>query len=363
MFLCFLHLLTIVWWHGDLAILEREQAVCWPFLAGCQTLRPWSELAVVAWCVGYGGAAVFSMVCLILNRLSFAWRGLIVSEILKLVVFLQDYRFMGNYHYMLFWLTFAYLFLNERKALLPYLILLFYLAAGALKLNTEWISGAALGSPPPWDGRLTVPLQAYCVFLETVVVLLLIAKSWPGFLFAWFQLVLLHLLSFPIVGFYYPCVAGAFLGFLVVHARDGFPFPGPRSKSALVYLGTFVVVQVPFHLAPVDGVLSGFGRTWALNMFDSYSECQTFGVIQSGPSEIREVSYVPQNLVPRIRCDPIVMANYLRDQCRAGETPSQASLVGFSRRSVDRKWTSIFASKIDCRDVNRFSLWPRKEIW
>ena len=166
--------------------------------------------------------------------------------------------------------------------------MLFYFWAGTLKLNWEWVSGGALYRPL-WllTGPAVVAACAYVVVLELVIVWgLLSRRSWI-FWSSLAQVLLFHVMSFAVVGWFYPLLMFALLAiFPLARCIPGAP-PEPASASASSggacrgrrsrWRSRFSLVQLTTHLYPGDTAITGEGRLFALHMFDARVVCEAGG--------------------------------------------------------------------------------------
>lgn len=349
-----LHLLSLYfWWSMIPELTTAMNGYCWPAFPACESLRPFSSVSIFGIRAIYLIAGLSCAGFFALKKWIPAWWTLLACELLKLFIFAQDFRFMGNYHYILFLFGFVFLFLPQRMSVIPALWVLVYVSAGALKLNSEWISGAALDRVPIWGDRFVSELQVYVIFIEIVLSWLLLSRTRAFFWIAVFHLACFHAASYFIVGFYYPAICFVILGFLVWLSRASFPLPRPQGRAAWILLIVFVIAQARFHLASKDGALTGVGRLGALNMFDVSSDCEAYAEL-SGPGGVRtEVSTTPKGEALRIQCDPVIFANFARqicDQVKRGEMDGEQLIFqAYSRRSSDWNWRRIFNLKTDCR--------------
>jgi hypothetical protein len=141
---------------------------------------------------------------------------LALVTLLKFALHMSNYNFMGNYHYMAYFVTMAFLFVGHKKHLIKYLIVSFYIAAGALKMNMDWLSGAAMIRTPWLNGPLLSVSLFYVVLLELVLVAGLLHRRQSVRIFVLIQLLAFHIFSWHIVGFYYPMVMFSLLSLFVM---------------------------------------------------------------------------------------------------------------------------------------------------
>ena len=142
-----LHVLALIFWEHQGTLLRRlpkiEDPICWPFLPFCRVFKPESQFQInVLACL-----LIFSIVSIVISyfvSMRLFWWCNLFGFLVKQYIILLDYRFMGNYHFMPQLILFTWLFLPNKEKLIPYLTVGFYVAAGLLKFNPEWLSGATL---------------------------------------------------------------------------------------------------------------------------------------------------------------------------------------------------------------------------
>ena len=150
-FLAFTMVWTWILWmqKGIVKVLAQDPAfpLCWPFFENCHTFRFWTPGQLTLFLYGFLGLAlVVSSLFWFKRHLNWAWTGLLVLNLIKLAVFWQSYKLMGNYHFMAFLAGFAYLLVPNKVQTLKLLIVGFYVSAGLIKFESEWFSSAAM--PP-----------------------------------------------------------------------------------------------------------------------------------------------------------------------------------------------------------------------
>ena len=200
----------VLWLQTDVARVlgVGSEAICWPWLDSCQSWRiiP-SEFIRVFYCSLLGLSLVISFLFLYGKKIKIAYYGLILIYLLDFACVAFDFRFRLNAHVMAFLMVTLFLFFPSKIKSLKLALLLFYFWAGILKFNSEWLSGAALYSDP-WliHGALKPWACAYVLILETFFVWgLIIDRAWIRWI-VFFQLMVFHVLSYAVVGFFYPTV-------------------------------------------------------------------------------------------------------------------------------------------------------------
>ena len=323
------HAVTMLFWRQQsvISFLGRgTEAICWPLVRGCESFRALT-VQQLAWGLrGYFAAAILVAVLFLFpRRVRLACLGLAGLSVFLLSFSLLDFRLRANQHYMVLWISAVFLLLPSKRDAIRVLLVLFYLWASTLKLNAEWISGAAL---PVADWMIPASLAAAaCVYL----IVLEAGMSWgllarPGWIFwgALGQFYLFHAVSWQQVGFYFPMVMFLLLSaFPLIRLGPGGQ-EGPsvlfrlvrgqlRPSSYAVMVG-FSLLQLPPHLIPGDAALTGEGRSYALHMVDAGVRCRGWAVVRREDGSSFEVDLHGKTVV-RIACDPIVIAERARNIC------------------------------------------------
>ncbi len=344
----FVHVLTFVFWRGDAPLQGvlpvGATPICWPFFEDCHRFRFLTPAGVDVILGGYLLLAL-AAIALFARRSAAAWAYacLLCLEVIKGLIIVQDYRLRMNQHYMAFFVALVFLVFPAKRRLLQYLIVLFYFWAGTLKLNRDWLSGEMFNfGRVLWLPGWLVPVAcAYVVVLESVLVFVLLSRRRWLFWAMLGQLLLFHVMSYPVVGFYYPSLMCALLSIFLLSRVVGSEADRPRlatfwtgreSLSAYVLLTGFSVLQLVPHLFPGDSAITGEGRLFALHMFDARVTCEAHVTLHDGQGGARRVRIVP--LTPsRIHCDPIVYLSVARALCRQGVEQQRWTDLDLSLRS------------------------------
>jgi hypothetical protein len=310
------------------------------------------------------------------RRTGWAFAALLVLELLKAAIVFQDFRLRLNQHYMHGLVSLCFLFVPGKREVIRVLIAGFYFWAGALKLNTEWLSGAALYNTDTFwiPGPLLPYACAYVVVLEMGVVFGLFAKRAWMFWGALAQFALFHVFSWPVVGFYYPLLMFGLLALYplcrllpaaasdatlaeLLHGRI-------RRQTAWVLAGFSALQLVPMAI-PGDSALTGEGRIFAVHMFDAKIFCEADYILTERNGSVRHlepgVAYPP-----RIRCDPLLHWNYARHLCREAAKAGwdvRLDLELWSRHADEESYQQVLDVRDFCAsDLTVRTLWHNEWI-
>lgn len=371
--LAFLHVVTVMWWVDQRVIgflHAGAEPICWPVVPECQRLRVLPPGGLVALFGAYLAAAVgVGALFLSARRVAWAYWSLGLLNALKLGIMLLDFRLRMNQHYMAFAATAAFLFVPGKREALRVLVVLFYVWAGTLKLNWEWISGAGLYRPV-WlfTGVGIIVACLYVIVLELVVSWGLLARRAWVFWAAFAQLIVFHVFSWPVVRFFYPLLMFAILAVYPL-CRGIVPRDPPEGLLASLWRGrqrwpvyataaVFSFLQLTPHAFPGDHAITGEGRLYALHMFDARTVCTGYATLRGadGAATRRDLKL---NLDARIACDPIVFYNRARNLCRARDAERLAfrdlDLHLWARRATDPALQPVIAIEGFCARNLRYN--------
>lgn len=270
----------------------------------------------------------------------------------------MDYRLRLNQHIMSTWVTLAFLFVPNKIQCIRLLLALFYFAAGLVKLNPEWFSGAALQGRLPFFQGVTLQWAcAYVVVLELVLIWGLFSKkTWVRW-GTWGQLMLFHAISFPVVGFFYPVLMFSLLLIFpltwLTEEGAGLSFSWRQYKAPLAMGLVFALTQVPWSSASgEDPALTGKGRLISLHMIDAWVECEAVAQVHDLGKPLFQKSLL-MSLPARIKCDPVVFKNRAENICKKLHLKStNLDLHLKSKRSTDANYTEVLNIKNFCSQKN-----------
>lgn len=320
---------------------DSPLSICHPYLAECGDV--FSLSSGMAQFIAFIYLVVIC-ISLIFYFLSFcrqnpflgkiAYSLLFLAFILKVLIFVSRYSFMGNYHTMHFCLGFAYLIAPTSFGLYLLMLTLQYFMAGLLKFNLEWLSGAALLRTPWIESEFYLWALAYAIVLETTLI-------W-GWFFKWkwlqrltlFQVLAFHGFSWSIVGYFYPVLMFGLLFPVIVtffvkpESWGGVSTLLKSIKEKPFVLGFGLMVCCSLLVFNIeskfdgDPALDGEIRTMRLNMLDATTKCHVMFILQEKGRNVI-LTLPPSGRAVRTHCDPVIFQSYLKTYCaslRLGQT-------------------------------------------
>jgi hypothetical protein len=377
-FLALSHIVCWATWMWDSenplmkTVFNDLRALCWPASDICVSMRPF--MIQWAWLISLV-YLIFSIFALIeflraknikrsLILLSAAWA-------LQCFIRYQDYRFMGNFHYMNAWTHLFFIFFPRRRQLLAYLIVSFYVSAGLLKFNREWLEGAAFIRPPMIQGLWLKIGCYYVVVLEMLLIPLLLFIKNKVFRYAvFFQIIAFHLFSWHIVGYLYPltmfCLISIFPLSWYLPLKESKKKIDLHLSSKLAFgaLAVFWIFQMIPWIIAGPSELTGEGRIFSSNMLDSRSQCENLSTLYYNDKTV-EVSDYGYDWGIRIACDPWLQYQLALNHCRlrAKEDPGFLDMDWFmlSKRSLDEDWKISVHVENFCSRRPTYYSWKRND--
>lgn len=329
------------------ALLSPEVApVCWPVFAWCDALRVLSPPTWTAMVAAFTVASVFNTLCFFWPRaVPVATAALAALTVFKLLLVFQDFRLTLNHHYMAGWIAVVFFLARSKEDALENVLVAMYVIAATIKLtpSAEWLSGEAFYGRLP----LGVPAQligwarAYVVALELFVVFGL--KSRRPWLFgsSLAQFFVFHLVSYGVVGWFYPAIMFLLLSiFPIRFALQEAPTWRSSVQRSLAWVLLLILAQLPKAVFAGSSAITGEGRLFALNMFDSPVECRAYlaneSIDRGAWQRLR-----PPGLNTRTMCDPIVYRAIAEAACL--KSPDAAVAPAFrlfieTRRTSERRY-------------------------
>lgn len=381
------HLLSFFHWEyrraAPLLLDPSAFAVCWPFFESCAAWRwlPREGWEVLLWtlaALSLASAAGFAS----RRTTSVGYWLLAAATALRLAILVQDFQLRLNQHYMLTWVVAVFLLLPRRRDLLQHLLVLFYFWAGLLKLDYEWLSGAALyGKDRIWIPASLIPASCvYVVVLEVVLIFGVYSRRAWLFWATLAQLAVFHVISWKVVGFFYPTLMFLLLSIFpatrLLTPREAWPrspLASLRSRGAslresrvaLALAASFSICQLVPYAMPGDSALTGEGRLFALHMFDAQVECEPAYSMRFADGSTRPYPTAwLRNFPRRIRCDPILFLNAGRHLCERLPRPfaEDIDVRVLARRASDPTWHTLIDVERFCAAGLTYDLW-RPNAW
>jgi hypothetical protein len=367
------HVLSVLFWMTSGAwqfMHDSGETICWPLFPWCNELRVLSPAHTQLGLVAFAAASVIVALAFLRRRwTAAAYAGLFVLTLAKVGLIALDYRLRLNQHYMAFWASFVYLLIPGKRDAVRLLLVLFYFWAGTLKVNWEWISGAALYRPL-WffTGRGVIVACAYVVLMELFVSWGLLARRSWIFWSAVAQVALFHVMSWAVVDFFYPVLMFLLLSIVVLDrlyprpddAQDRLDFGsllkgGARPATYATGL-LFTAFQLVPYSFPGDRTITGEGRLYALHMFDARVVCDAWA-IGTGANGTDARIDLRAGMLPRVNCDPIVVigrAHHLCDRLGRPGVPANLHVMLRARRSTESELQTVIDVPSFCTSDVRY---------
>lgn len=342
-----------MWFWRSTAVLNflgpDAEAVCWPMLPGCEALRIFSIRELMWGLRGYFAAAIVVAILFLLPRfIKPALAGLAGLTLFQVVIIALDFRLRANQNYMALWMTGVFLLAPHKRDVLRVMMVMFYVWAGSLKLNLQWISGASLPHTN-WviPDALLVPACIYLIVLEMGISWGLLARRGWIFWGALAQFALFHVISWQQVGFFFPMTMLPLLAIFpllrLMPATHEEPsllrriLTGRAPRPVYGAMLLFSLFQLPPRLIPGDAAVTGEGRSFSLHMVDAGVECRGWAEVRTPRGDTTVV--LSGRSVIRMRCDPILIRERARNICEGTSSlvrnAVDLDLHLVSRRSLD----------------------------
>lgn len=367
--LALVHGLTYIFWRHRFGFLSQAaegayDSVCWPFFPACEALHVIQEEYLILFLQMYGLLALATAGCFLLRRVNIhlALGALFALNIFKLYFYYGEARLFGNYHAMPFLLTFVYFVFPNKWNSIRTLLVCFYVGAGVLKLNPEWLSGATSAeffykfAYTNWLVRATEFFKlanAAVVMLELWLVFLLLSSRKSRILIALIPLLLFHLVSWAATGFFYPTIMFALLSAfpLFIYVSKKISYSYPRNIAFNLFLALYIGFQALPWTLPGDAALTGEGRWGALSMYDAYARCYASAVATFANERIELPVDKEDFRGVRVWCDPYFYRSRLLRHCedfkRTREDFRGISLRLYSKRTMD----TDFVERVSFADI------------
>lgn len=359
-------------WRQASYFSNEAEAICWPLLEHCFRYRFFDIPQVRGILLAYGTLSALTILLFLPRRRgALAYWALLGVNVFKTLLYAQDYRLRMNQHYMLYWVTAAFLCLPNKRQLLRYTLVSFYVGASILKYNVEWLSGGALHTNPLWIPDALIPAScAYVVVLESFIVWGALSGIRWVYWATLFQLYLFHVVSWPPVGFFYPLLMFALLAIFPLtrlFPRADEPmsllralFTGRQPRSTYLFLAAFGVLQLVPAVMPGDEKLTGEGRLFSLHMFDARVYCRGAMTLKFTDGRRQEQPIPPRGLSIRMQCDPALHFSRAKRTCdehRGDPDFLDLDLVYDARRAHQTTMRPLVNITDFCRQDPAYNVW------
>jgi hypothetical protein len=353
-----------------------DDRVCWPLAPHCDRVRALLSPALVAGAIavymalGAAAALLFALPRANAARANAAVATFAVAALAGTALCSLDYRLRFNQTYMLAWVVIAILVAPRKAQVIQALVALFYLWAATLKLNPEWLSGAALYEKPFLVPASLVP--AACVYVLVLEMVLIWGLFSPDARWRWAvyaQLLLFHALSWNVVGYFYPLLM---FGLTAVYPLVWLRAPGetltlarlradPGARRAVGGAALlFSAFQLAPRLLPGDTAITGEGRLFALHMFDARVECTGGATLRAQDGALSRAALINEHEDARTRCDPIVLVAQGQRLCRLLAQQGDARRVDVAidaKRVTDERAQPLIHVDDFCHQSTEYSPW------
>jgi len=193
------------------------------------------------------------------------------------------------------------------------------------------------------------------------------------------QLLLFHLASYWVVGFFYPVLMFLLLTIVpFVHFGPRLSVEDTESPRAVLsgvsrpqehpvafaFLVGFSVLQLTPRLFPGDVAVTGEGRMFALNMFDAPLSCRGYATVHRSREQPEMLTLTAPFVNPRIACDPIVYRAIALALCRRNDTARDfhdIDLTLDTRKHGQHISSTVVSVKSFCTTRPRYSVWRHNE--
>lgn len=331
--LALFHLLQFYFWNVDgrlpLKLVQQGIPMCWSWFEHCGWMHavPFGLLSTF-----YYSYAVFmalaATVLLLTEWVAFGYYLLMIGSLFGVSLYFQDLRLSTNEGYMIFFMTFAYLFIPSKHRLMRRLVVSFFVARGLSEAAADWLTGSWYMEHLHVPIKLAEWLAAMSVLVQMIGAAAMLFRDaryfWSGWLCV-FVYTCTHLYIGEIQA---SCLA---LGVLLYVAFDelelrkaerqyiyqSFIRPEPSFIWGGILLALFWAAQLmPFVSLPRESKVRGFLNVWALHPEAAHEECEqkTLAVYKN---RIEEIDVEPQLArQPAMYCNSYLRFLDLKGTCQ-----------------------------------------------
>ncbi len=312
-FISLTNVFSWIFWQQRTIVYAKP--ICWTFVPYCNEYNSFFN-AYAGYIIGlYGAISVFTCLLFAFTQIKKAYWSLMIIFFLKLFIQFHDYRLMGNYHYMSNIIMLLFLFIENKAHLIRLAIVGFYMGAGLIKFNTDWLSGQAFLSPGWGTGKLLEFLLAGAILLELFISQMLLSSNRYLRSFSLFAFIFFHIYSFSVVGWFYPMIMFSLLSIYLL-STENFDVKSVLNKpSNLAYVLIFLFAQLVPILFFEKPSITGQGRLVSLNMLDAKAVCVNYVSYSPNEKSLVFAAYDNSYLGIRIGCDPLVLVENIKNDC------------------------------------------------
>lgn len=361
--LAFAHLITAFYWfkgrNWEKFETENFRIFCYPIFKNCHMYVFENILIIKSIYIIYIILSIFVLGITLLNKKKLSFYLIFILTLLKTGLLLSRYNFMGNYHTMHLSLSYVALLSYGSINFYRFSLILQYVFAGLLKTNIEWMAGAALVKYSQYmlKGFWNSLSLSYVVVLELILIWGLLSKNKHIRYITLAQIIIFHLYSTLIVGFYYPLIMTGllipivFIEFTKEESNNSFKFEIDWRK--LTTLG-FIVLMIVWNLSTkfysIDPTMDGNVRYLSLNMLDAKLKCQSSLYEEQADGTIIGLNIPQLATYLRIHCDALVFETFLKRLCL--KNPDKKFMFYLeSTRTTDKEYTMVREYKNVCKEI------------
>ena len=354
--ICFVYLVTSVWWWRNrflrLYYPTNEWPTCHQFFPSCgdYILYPGVPQLIL---IAFGILSILGMILWVANWQRFAWWLTLGLLILKFFLFIGRFGMMGNYHLMHFLFTVVFLCASNGLQIYRWTFVVVYFLAGLLKLNLEWLSGAALVNPSWLSGPWLSFGLAYVVVLEIVVSWFLMSRNRLLRIAALVQFIIFHIFSWHVVGPFYPLTMLGLLFPLIL--AEFFPYEDWSLKDLFHFGGAIAALFLAWNLMNEmtlrDSALEGYFRGLRINMLDARSVCHPIAMLRSKDSTAI-LNFPASTKALRTHCDPAIFKSHLRKYCQNLQDGEALDWVLYARRTTSSHLLMVESERNFCASAH-----------
>ncbi len=361
--LLFAHLITAIYWFKDKNWMkfstENYRIACYPVFKNCYEVVFENLFLVQSVFVLYLILSFMGLIVVVLDKKKVYLLIFFFLTFLKLCLLLSRYNLMGNYHTMHLSLCAVTILSFASNSYYRLALALQYVFAGLIKLNIEWMSGASLVSYSHYliKGFWHSLSLAYVPTLELILIWGLLSKNVILRRITLLQLIIFHLYSILIVGFYYPLIMTGLLIPIIfqefTEQKNEIRFVTNlhlKNLAPILFILLMIFWNISSKFYPIDQAMDGNVRYLSLNMLDAKLRCQ-HSLIEEKPDGTIVALNIPKLATYlRIHCDALVFESFLKRLC-IQNPKSRFMFYLESSRTTDKNYSLVRNYKNVCEEI------------